>query len=69
MTNEMWIYDEWTLHHPMYLCVKCVFNTWHPCMKYMNQYEQISHIVLIIKLLNVKFVLCCIHQGGPMIGL
>ncbi len=50
--------NEWTLHHPMYLCVKYVFNAWYPCMKDMNQYEQISHIILIIKSLDVKFVLC-----------
>jgi hypothetical protein len=40
LTNEIWTYD-WAnviqiLHFSINVCVKCVFNRWYKCVKYMN---------------------------------
>jgi hypothetical protein len=41
----------------IYLCVKCVFNAWHSCIKCMNLWMNELHIVFIINSSHVKFVM------------
>jgi hypothetical protein len=49
--------NEWTLHYPIYLCVKHVFNAWYLCAKHTNWWMNELCTISNTKSLDVNFVM------------